>query len=468
MSGIIFEDFKFDITGANIPQKILNFKESKIHYNILKNITYNIPTPVQKHAIPIILEGRDLMTCSQTGSGKTAAFLLPLLDLVNKEISYPLYKNQMFKMNPFVIILSPTRELANQIYQEALTFSYQTLININVVYGGVEYKSQLKDLNTIKNYECHMLVATPGRLLDLYEHNRVSFANVKCLVLDEVDRLLDMGFEPQIREIIEEKNMPNHNIRQTLMFSATFSKRIQVMAGNFLKIDHIFLNIDCLCAKSSSIKQYLEWVEESEKNSFLIDILKRDENDLIVIFVETKLCAQEIENFLTSLGFEAVSIHGNKLQIERENALSAFKSGIKNILVATAVAARGLDVPNVKLVVNYDLPNNIDEYVHRIGRTGRAGLSGIAISFFNNKNQNLSKDLLNFLNETGQFLPQFLQSTSKRYSTIKNNSLINKSISIEKQKINKVDIQETAKESKESNAIKIKTNNSDFDWFDHE
>jgi superfamily II DNA/RNA helicase len=272
-----------------------------------------------------------------------------------------------------------------------------------VIYGGADIKNQIRDLDM----GCHILVATPGRLIDLHTRDKIGLEQIKYLILDEADRMLDMGFEPQIRDLVERRDMPDNMRRQTMMFSATFPKEIQVLARDFLN-NYVFLAVGRVGSTSVMITQRLEWVEENEKRSFLLDLLRTDPSALTLVFVETKRGADDLERFLVHENYPAISIHGDKCQAEREDALTLFKTGRKPILVATAVAARGLDISNVKFVVNFDLPTDIDEYVHRIGRTGRAGNTGEAISFFNEKNRNIAKDLFDLLKETQQEIPDFM------------------------------------------------------------
>jgi superfamily II DNA/RNA helicase len=402
------EDIKVEVTGQNIPDPILNFDELYLHRLLLNNLLYNSytkPTTVQKYGIPIVLNGRDLMSCAQTGSGKTLAFLLPILSVIYQNLDH--YRENIYestRINPLAVILTPTRELALQIYDEARKLSYKTFIKTHVVYGGVDIRIQMQNLNR----GCDILIATPGRLIDLCDRGKVSFSHVRFLVLDEGDRMLEMGFEPQIRNIVENRDMTNIYNRQTMMFSATFPKEIQHLAKVFLRHDYIFLSVGRVGSTTSMIKQHIELVEENEKHLFLLDLLNMNPNALTLIFVETKAKANELEYFLIKENYAAVSIHGDKSQYEREKALNLFRSNIKNILVATAVAARGLDIHNIQYVINFDLPTDIEEYVHRIGRTGRAGQTGTAISFYNNKNANITADLVKILNETQQVVPNFL------------------------------------------------------------
>ncbi|XP_057352310.1 ATP-dependent RNA helicase DDX3X-like [Manis pentadactyla] len=416
-AGINFEkydDIPVEATGNNCPPHIESFSDVEMGEIIMGNIEltcYTRPTPVQKHAIPIIKEKRDLMACAQTGSGKTAAFLLSILSQIYAdgpvEALRAVKENGRYgrrKQYPVSLVLAPTRELAVQIYEEARKFSYRSRVRPCVVYGGADIGQQIRDLER----GCHLLVATPGRLLDMMERGKIGLDFCKYVVLDEADRMLDMGFEPQIRRIVEQGSMPRKGIRHTMMFSATFPKGIQWLAHDFLD-DYIFLTVGRVGSTSESITQKVVWVEESDKRSFLLDLLNAAGKDsLTLVFVQTKKRASSLEDFLSCEGYACTSIHGDRSQRDREEALHQFRSGKSPILVATSVAARGLDISNVKHVINFDLPSDIEEYVHRIGRTGRVGNLGLATSFFNERNRNITKDLLDLLVEAKQEVPSWL------------------------------------------------------------
>uniref|UniRef100_A0A1I8FRC9 RNA helicase n=1 Tax=Macrostomum lignano TaxID=282301 RepID=A0A1I8FRC9_9PLAT len=383
------------------------FSGTTTHYDSIpvemtvKLIGYQKPTPVQKWAIPTTLAKRDLMACAQTGSGKTAAFLVPILNLMYTEgpgHSQAAVRANRRKQFPVALVLAPTRELASQIYDEARKFSYRSQVRCCVVYGGADIGSQVRELDR----GCHLLVATPGRLVDVMERGRIGLDHCRFLVLDEADRMLDMGFEPQIRRIVEQDTMPQKGQRQTLMFSATFPKEIQHLARDFLQ-DYIFLAVGRVGSTSQNITQEIMWVEEADKRA-----CNRAPDALVLVFVETKRGADQLEGVLYQQGFPVASIHGDRSQADREMALRNFRTGQTPILVATAVAARGLDIPNVVQVINYDLPSDIEEYVHRIGRTGRVGNLGRATSFFNDKNRNIVKDLRELLVESNQPVPDWL------------------------------------------------------------
>ncbi|CAH1986753.1 unnamed protein product [Acanthoscelides obtectus] len=406
-----YEDIPVEATGEKVPDHITSFEEVQLTELIRANISlarYDSPTPVQKYAIPIIIGKRDVMACAQTGSGKTAAFLVPIL-------------NQMFeggppniqhgrsrrKQYPLGLVLAPTRELATQIYDESKKFAYRSRVRPCVVYGGAHIGDQMRDLDR----GCHLLVATPGRLLDMIDRGRIGLDYCRYLVLDEADRMLDMGFEVQIRRIVEKETMPKTGDRQTLMFSATFPSPIQMLARDFLE-NYIFLAVGRVGSTSENITQKVVWVEEHDKRSFLLDLQPSAES-LTLVFVETKKGADSLEEFLHNEGYPVTSIHGDRTQREREDALRQFRSGNTPILVATAVAARGLDIPHVKHVINFDLPSDIEEYVHRIGRTGRMGNLGLATSFFNDRNRNLAGGLLDLLIEAKQEFPSWLESVAQ-------------------------------------------------------
>ncbi|XP_067116946.1 DEAD-box helicase 3 X-linked b isoform X1 [Osmerus mordax] len=439
-TGINFEkydDIPVEATGQNCPHHIESFQDVAMGEIIMGNIAlsrYTRPTPVQKYAIPIIKNKRDLMACAQTGSGKTAAFLLPMLSQIYTEgpgealaaAKASGQENGKYgrrKQFPIALVLAPTRELALQIYEEARKVAYRSRVRPCVVYGGADIGQQIRDLER----GCHLLVATPGRLVDMMERGKIGLDYCNYLVLDEADRMLDMGFEPQIRRIVEQDTMPPKGLRQTMMFSATFPKEIQILARDFLE-EYIFLAVGRVGSTSENITQKVVWVEENDKRSFLLDLLnatvipseaqdnavenieKPGKDSLTLVFVETKKGADALEDFLYREGYACTSIHGDRSQRDREEALHQFRSGRCPILVATAVAARGLDISNVKHVINFDLPSDIEEYVHRIGRTGRVGNLGLATSFFNDKNGNITKDLLDILVEAKQEVPSWLES----------------------------------------------------------
>ncbi|TQS38842.1 hypothetical protein Golomagni_00644 [Golovinomyces magnicellulatus] len=419
-TGINFEkydDIPVEASGTNVPEPVLKFNNPPLDDHLLRNIElahYKVPTPVQKYSIPIVMGGRDLMACAQTGSGKTGGFLFPILSqaFIHGPSAIPVGAAGNFgrqrKAYPTSLILAPTRELVSQIFEESRKFAYRSWVRPCVVYGGADIGSQLRQIER----GCDLLVATPGRLVDLIERGRISLQNIKYLVLDEADRMLDMGFEPQIRRIVEGEDMPGVQARQTLMFSATFPRDIQMLARDFLK-DYVFLSVGRVGSTSENITQRVEYVEDMDKRSFLLDILNIHGAGLSLIFVETKRMADSLSDFLINQNFPATSIHGDRTQRERERALEMFRNGRCPILVATAVAARGLDIPNVTHVVNYDLPTDIDDYVHRIGRTGRAGNTGISTAFFNRGNRGVVRDLIDLLKEANQEVPAFLETIAR-------------------------------------------------------
>ncbi|XVE78767.1 hypothetical protein DITRI_Ditri14bG0004300 [Diplodiscus trichospermus] len=414
-----YEDIPVETSGDNVPPPVNTFAEIDLGDALNLNIRrckYVKPTPVQRHAIPISLAGRDLMACAQTGSGKTAAFCFPIISGIMRGQVPQRPLRGARAVYPLALILSPTRELSMQIHEEARKFSYQTGVKVVVAYGGAPINQQLRELER----GVDILVATPGRLVDLLERARVSLQMIRYLALDEADRMLDMGFEPQIRKIVEQMDMPPPGVRQTMLFSATFPKEIQRLASDFLA-NYIFLAVGRVGSSTDLIVQRVEFVHESDKRSHLMDLLYAQRSNgvqgkqaLTLVFVETKKGADSLEHWLCMNGFPATTIHGDRTQQERELALRSFKSGATPILVATDVAARGLDIPHVSHVVNFDLPNDIDDYVHRIGRTGRAGKTGLATAFFNDNNASLARSLVDLMQEANQEVPAWLSRYAAR------------------------------------------------------
>ncbi|XP_020227438.1 DEAD-box ATP-dependent RNA helicase 37 isoform X2 [Cajanus cajan] len=415
-----YEDIPVETSGENVAPPVNTFAEIDLGEALNKNIRrckYVKPTPIQRHAIPISLSGRDLMACAQTGSGKTAAFCFPIISGIMR--GQPLQQRPprgVRTVYPLALVLSPTRELSMQIHEETRKFAYQTGVRVVVAYGGAPINQQLRDLER----GVDILVATPGRLVDLLERARVSLQMIRYLALDEADRMLDMGFEPQIRKIVEQMDMPPPGARQTMLFSATFPKEIQRLASDFLS-NYVFLTVGRVGSSTDLIVQRVEYVQESDKRSHLMDLLHaqrangvQGKQALTLVFVETKKGADALEHWLCRNNFPATTIHGDRTQQERELALRSFKSGNTPILVATDVAARGLDIPHVAHVVNFDLPNDIDDYVHRIGRTGRAGKKGLATAFFNDNNASLARALADLMQESNQEVPDWLSRYAAR------------------------------------------------------
>uniref|UniRef100_A0A3P8P1K1 RNA helicase n=1 Tax=Astatotilapia calliptera TaxID=8154 RepID=A0A3P8P1K1_ASTCA len=412
-SGVNFDKYDeilVDVSGTNPPPAIMTFDEAALCESLKRNVSksgYVKPTPVQKHGIPIVSAGRDLMACAQTGSGKTAAFLLPILQQLMADGAAASCFSET--QEPEAIIVAPTRELINQIYLEARKFAYGTCVRPVVVYGGVSTGHQIRDLSR----GCNVLCGTPGRLLDMIGRGKVGLTKVRYLVLDEADRMLDMGFEPDMRRLVGSPGMPSKENRQTLMFSATFPEDIQRLAADFLKTDYLFLAVGIVGGACSDVEQTFVQVTKFAKRDQLLDLLKSTGSARTMVFVETKRQADFIAVILCQEKFPTTSIHGDREQWQREQALGDFRSGKCPVLVATSVGARGLDIPDVQLVVNFDLPNNIDEYVHRIGRTGRCGNTGRAVSFYDPEaNSELAQSLVTILSKAQQEVPSWLEAAA--------------------------------------------------------
>ncbi|XP_060846662.1 ATP-dependent RNA helicase vasa-like [Rhopalosiphum padi] len=402
-----YENIQVKVSGDSVPKHIESFKSSGLREVLIEKLVkcnYSTPTPIQKYAIPVIISGRDMMATAQTGSGKTAAFVLPI---VHTLLSNP--QDLVFDRDycePQCVIMSPTRELAIQIRDVVFKLTQGTCIRQSILYGGTATGYQR---NTLAN-GIHILVATPGRLNDFVGRGYVSFKSLRFFVLDEADRMLDMGFKPDIEKILNHETMVDIHTRQTLLFSATLADDIQMLSKAYLKPNYVFVAVGEIGGACKDVKQEIREVSKFEKKKELIKVLESLEDcQGTMVFVEQKRNADFIAAFLSEKDYPTTSIHGDREQPEREQALRDFKNNKMKILVATAVAARGLDIKGVNCVINFDMPSSIDEYVHRIGRTGRLGNSGRAVSFYDSSSDNnLSSDLVRILKQADQEVPSFL------------------------------------------------------------
>lgn len=345
----------------------MDFNHIGIIAPILKAIDelgHTTPTEIQRQAIPVVLAGKDIIGCAQTGTGKTGAFAIPMLQLLAADTT----KGKKTR----ALILAPTRELAIQIDQSIAGYSKHLRISHAVIYGGVSQHNQVAQLGK----GADILVATPGRLLDLIGQGYVDLRNISQLVLDEADNMLDMGFIHDLKKIL--KYVPQQ--RQTLFFSATMPKAIRKLADSILS-NPVEVSVDPVSSTAEKVSQSVFFIEKKQKTALLTKLLKEGETEQTLIFMRTKHGADRLAKSLGKSGVQTACIHGNKSQNARQNALFSFKSGKINVLIATDIAARGIDIKELPRVINYDLPNDSETYVHRIGRTGRAGKDGKAYSF---------------------------------------------------------------------------------------
>ncbi|XP_055341619.1 uncharacterized protein LOC129590419 isoform X2 [Paramacrobiotus metropolitanus] len=402
------------VRGADCPKPVFGFEEAGFPDFIMHSIRdsgYVAPTPIQSIGWPIALKGNNMVGIAQTGSGKTISFLLPAL--VHLKAQPPLRRGD----GPIVLVLCPTRELAQQVQEVSVQFGRHAHVRSCCVYGGAPRMQQSRELQN----GVEICIATPGRLLDFLESGRTNLARCTYLVLDEADRMLDMGFEPQIRKIMEQIR-PD---RQVLMWSATWPKEVRTLAEEFLK-DYIHCTIGSLnLSANQNITQIVAVVREHDKESKLEQLMHeiiREREHKTIIFTETKKRADDLTRHLRQKGFPCVVIHGDKKQQEREWVLGEFRTGRSPILIATDVAARGLDVTDIKFVVNYDYPNQTEDYVHRIGRTARSDKTGTAYTFITEDNGSQVKELLDVLKESKQQInPELYQlvERAKAYSAAK-------------------------------------------------
>jgi ATP-dependent RNA helicase RhlE len=344
----------------------------------VKETGYTEPTPIQKVAIPHLLEGRDLLGCAQTGTGKTAAFALPILNRLAQ------LNKRAESRHTRSLILTPTRELAIQILESFKTYGKYLRLKSTVVYGGVGQAPQVKAMST----GVDVLVATPGRLLDLINQRHVNLRALEVFVLDEADRMLDMGFINDVKKIIA--LLPPQ--RQNLFFSATMPKDIRELADSMLT-DPIQVQVTPVSSTAERIRQSLMYVERNNKKNLLRHVLQDRVFKRVIVFTRTKRGANQVSEVLAKNGINSAAIHGNKSQSARQRALEEFRSGKIRVLVATDIAARGIDIDNISHVINFEIPNVAESYVHRIGRTARAGTEGIAISFCDAEERSFIRDI---------------------------------------------------------------------------
>ncbi|XP_035220370.1 probable ATP-dependent RNA helicase DDX23 [Stegodyphus dumicola] len=407
---IFREDFNIAIKGGRIPNPIRHWKESGLPKSILEIIEqlgYKDPTPIQRQAIPIGLQNRDIIGVAETGSGKTLAFLIPLLVWIT---SLPkIERNEDIDQGPYAIIMAPTRELAQQIEEETIKFAKTLEIRTVAVIGGLSREEQGFRLRL----GCEIVIATPGRLIDVLENRYLVLNRCTYIVLDEADRMIDMGFEPDVQKILEympvtnqkpdtdeaedeEKLLANFNsknkYRQTVMFTATMPPAVERLARSYLRRPSI-VYIGSAGKPVERVEQIVYMVTENVKRKKLMEILEEGVEPPVIIFVNQKKGADVLAKGLEKMGYNSCTLHGGKGQEQREYALASLKGGSKDILVATDVAGRGIDIQNVSMVINYDMAKTIEDYTHRIGRTGRAGKHGIAVTFITKEDSHLFYDL---------------------------------------------------------------------------
>ncbi|KAG7296193.1 ATP-dependent RNA helicase p62 [Plutella xylostella] len=396
------------ISGVDIPPPIQQFEEGNFPDYVMSSIKsqgYKEPTPIQAQGWPIAMSGLNLVGIAQTGSGKTLAYILPAIVHINNQ--QPIRRGD----GPIALVLAPTRELAQQIQQVATDFGNASYVRNTCIFGGAPKREQARDLER----GVEIVIATPGRLIDFLEKGTTNLQRCTYLVLDEADRMLDMGFEPQIRKIIEQIR-PD---RQTVMWSATWPKEVKKLAEDYLG-DYVQINVGSMqLSANHNILQIIDVCQEHEKENKLNVLLQeigqsQEPGAKTIIFVETKRKVENITRNIRRYGWPAVCMHGDKTQQERDQVLHQFKQGRASILVATDVAARGLDVDGIKYVINFDYPNSSEDYIHRIGRTGRSKTTGTSYAFFTPSNSRQAKDLVSVLQEANQTVNPQLQTMAER------------------------------------------------------
>lgn len=393
------------VSGFDVPRPIKSFEDCGFSVELMKAIgkqAYEKPTPIQCQALPIVLSGRDIIGIAKTGSGKTASFVLPMIVHIMDQPE--LEKEE----GPIGVICAPTRELAHQICLEAKKFAKSHGIRVSAVYGGMSKLDQFKELKA----GCEIVVATPGRLIDMIKMKAVTMSRATYLVLDEADRMFDLGFEPQIRSIVGQIR-PD---RQTLLFSATMPRKVEKLAREILS-DPVRVTVGEVGMANEDITQVVQVIpSDTEKLPWLLEKLPGmiDGGDVLV-FASKKITVDEVEAQLVQRGFKVAALHGDKDQASRMEILQKFKSGTYHVLIATDVAARGLDIKSIKSVVNFDIAKDMDMHVHRIGRTGRAGdKDGTAYTLITQKDARFAGELVNSLIAAGQNIPSELMDLAMK------------------------------------------------------
>lgn len=407
---IFREDYNIAIKGGNIPHPIRHWNEAGLPDEINKVIEdagYTEPTPIQRQAIPIGMQNRDLIGVAETGSGKTAAFLLPLLVWIQSMPKAVLHEDA--DQGPYAIIMAPTRELAQQIEEESNKFGTPLGIRTVAVIGGLSREEQGFKLRM----GCEIVIATPGRLIDVLENRYLVLSRCTYIVLDEADRMIDMGFEPDVQRILDHMPLTNTKpdteeaedpttllanlksktkYRQTVMFTATMPPQVERLARTYLRRPAV-VYIGSIGKPVERVEQVVHVIKENEKRNKLVQILNQGIEPPILIFVNQKKGADVLAKSLEKMGYNAATLHGGKGQEQREHALAGIKTGDKDILVATDVAGRGIDIKDVSMVINYDMAKTIEMYTHRVGRTGRAGKTGKSVTFITTEHAELFYDL---------------------------------------------------------------------------
>ncbi|KAJ1606814.1 putative snRNP U5 [Cryptosporidium canis] len=406
---IFREDYSINVRGTDVPNPIRNWRDCyalDIQRELIRNIGYDMPTPIQMQCIPIGLKLRDMVGIAETGSGKTIAFLIPLISNVAKK---PILNYRTSQEGPYGLVLAPARELALQIDDVAQNLLSKTSelkrIRTVAIVGGRSIDKQASSLR--KGVE--VIIATPGRMQDCLEKALTVLTQCFYVVLDEADRMIDLGFQDSLNFILDQ--IPTEIQTTMHMFSATMQKELENIAKRYLK-SPINVTIGDIGAGKKSIQQILNFISEHKKKSMLINTLKNKELAVppIMVFLNQKKMVDIVCREIVSHGFRATSLHGGKMQDVRENSLNLFKSGVFDILVSTDVAGRGIDISNINLVINYDFPKSIDTYTHRIGRTGRAGKSGVAISFITPEDSGLFPELKKILISSNNLVPNELKN----------------------------------------------------------